>query len=340
MDLPASDDWTGSRGIAKCNPVTLCCPPTTRPHPDEGCVVLFGIDLATLGQAQPGEIVRIRPEPSATGPMLPFATQASFGNLAAVTGSIQFDPPYSPDSLFIGGLDPPAAAAGALFVNRTAFHGRRTTLHVIVGAQDPGNGDVRNWSQPCRKLNIRKTFFGSDDGSNYRTGGSPYALRPECRATNSSCRFNTRDHLRSVSQNRVDFGAEGSRVVALGALANYPPAFCAFYTIVNLVRNAVRATTGLDPDAFSHMIVYVPRHCGDLRRSQSKAADVVVRQQPRRGPAANAAPRPADAAAAGRPAGPRDGHRPTRAAASRPHAASAVRLRTRRHRAPTAGTTK
>jgi hypothetical protein len=279
MDLPASDDPTGARGIARCNPVTLCCPSTTRAHLDTGCVLLYGINATTLGLAQPGEIVRIRPEPSAIGPSLSAVTLASFGNLAPVTGSLQLDPPYSPDSEVIGGLEPPPPPAGALFVDRTANHGNRTTLHVIVGAQDPGNGDVRNWSQPCREFNVRRTFFGSDGGSNYATGPSPYALRPECRLANStSCRFNTRDHLRSVSQNRVDFVAAGSKVVTQSSLQNYPPAFCAFNHINNQVRNAVRAT-GVEPDAFGNMIVYVPKHCA-IGQGEQPVKNVIVQMCP------------------------------------------------------------
>jgi hypothetical protein len=293
MDLPADDDATGAGGIAKCNPVTLCCPPSTAPHSDEGCVVLYEMDMAVLGHVQPGELVRITPAratsalsaadagatSAAASAALPraaanisslsAATRASFGGLTAITGTFQLDPLGARRRRLQAGL------GGALFVDRTKFHGARKTLHVIVGAQDPGNGDVRTWTLPCREFDVRRTFFGSDGGSNYATGGSPYALRPECRAANSSCKFNTRDHFRSVTQSRVDFLSLGAKVVTLGALPDYPPEFCAFYKIIRLVRDAVRARTAFDPDAFDHMIVYVPKHCA-IGQGEQPGRNVIV----------------------------------------------------------------
>jgi hypothetical protein len=295
MDLPADDDPTGARGMSKCNPVTLCCPSSTAPHSDEGCVVLYDMDMAKLHLAQPSELVRITPAVSnravsaadvagsapaagaraaANISSLPATTRASFGGLTAITGTFQLDPHGARRRRL------QTATGGALFVNRTTYHGSRTTLHVIINALDPGNGDVKTWTLPCRVVNVRKSFFGTDGGSAYATGASPYALRPQCRTgADSTCKFNARDHIRAVSLNRVDLPPVGSRVVTLSAVRNYPPTFCAFYTIINLVRDAVRAQTGVDPDAFKHMIVYVPRHCA-IGQGEQPGRNVIVQLCP------------------------------------------------------------
>jgi hypothetical protein len=296
MDLPADDDATGARGISKCNPVTLCCPPSTPPHSDTGCIVLYEMDMAALRDVQPDELIRVTPTrptgaisaagAAAAAPApgaraaanissLPAATRASFGGLAAVTGAFIIDPHGARRRR----LALSASDGGALFVNRTAFHGARTTLHVIVRKQDPGNGDVKAFTLICREFNVRKMFFGSDGGSNYVTGASPYALRPKCQTgADGTCRFNTRDHFRAVTQRRVDFRPLGAKVVTLDVLPNYPPEYCAFYKIINLVRDAVRKT-GVNPDAFNHMIVYVPRHCA-IGQGEQPGKNVIVQMCP------------------------------------------------------------
>ncbi|KAJ1636849.1 hypothetical protein T492DRAFT_860943 [Pavlovales sp. CCMP2436] len=142
------------------------------------------------------------------------------------------------------------ATGGAAPVDYSAFHGDRRILSVIVGASNPGNGDVASWQGSCTVASVQQLMWGlPDDGVRFTVGASPWAQKAQCK-------YNIRDHMSGISRAGVQFKQALSVELFLPVVLSWPTNYCSFWQDIDAVNAAVDAHGQYDVANFDHATVF------------------------------------------------------------------------------------
>jgi hypothetical protein len=66
-----------------------------------------------------------------------------------------------------------------------------------------------------------------------------------------------------ISRNGVQFNKAQSAELYLPVVQSWPANFCSFWEVIDAVKAAVAAHGQYDISSYQHVLIFVPKHCGN-----------------------------------------------------------------------------